>query len=743
MTCNHPGCGGSIVDGYCDTCGLAPAATSPAAATSPTAAVGAPASAGTVTPGDPASGGSTRLGSVAIGSARSDPASRPTRRLGVQRSQSQLGAGITVIPPAPPLDPLAAIMNPAVVSEDKRYCAKCGEAVGRSRSDRPGRTNGFCPKCGSNFNFEPGLQPGVVVGGQYEVVGCLAHGGMGWIYLARDRNVNNRWVVLKGLLNAGDEDGYRAAVAEKEFLAEVEHPLIVEIYNFVTAPDGMSYIVMEYVGGKAISAMLKDRMAANNGQFSAIPVDQALAFIIEVLPAFAYLHSHGMLYCDFKPANIIQVGESIKLIDLGGVRQAEDDVSPIYGTVGFQAPEVPSDGTTVASDIYTIGRSLAVMVFEFRGYQNRFVDSLPAADEVPLFAQHDSLYRLIQKATATRPEDRFQSAEELRDQALGVLREVVATEASTTAATTRATPSALFGVPAAATDVLGWAELPPLRLPREDPLTDWLAAIGDFTLDQLGQAPGNSLGLQITVARTALTLGDLALAATTADAILAEDPWEWRGLWIHGLVAMSNADPAAVELFNTVYGQVPGELAPKLALARACEQAGQFDVAVRMYQVCARTDATYIAPAQFGLARIGQARSDRAAALAALDRIPSTSRSWGEARYRRATLLAQPDATGRHQLGDLDTALRELDGAGVPAAQRLGLRLPILAAALEMTRTSAVPAGTTLGGLPVDERSLRIEMEQVYRDMAVTEEDRRERHALIDAANRIRPWTTV
>lgn len=743
MTCNQPGCGGSIVDGYCDTCGLAPAATSPAAATSPTAAVGAPASAGTATPGDPASGGSTRLGSVAIGSARSDPASRPTRRLGVQRSQSQLGAGITVIPPAPPLDPLAAIMNPAVVSEDKRYCAKCGEAVGRSRSDRPGRTNGFCPKCGSNFNFEPGLQPGVVVGGQYEVVGCLAHGGMGWIYLARDRNVNNRWVVLKGLLNAGDEDGYRAAVAEKEFLAEVEHPLIVEIYNFVTAPDGMSYIVMEYVGGKAISAMLKDRMAANNGQFSAIPVDQALAFIIEVLPAFAYLHSHGMLYCDFKPANIIQVGESIKLIDLGGVRQADDDVSPIYGTVGFQAPEVPSDGTTVASDIYTIGRSLAVMVFEFRGYQNRFVDSLPAADEVPLFAQHDSLYRLIQKATATRPEDRFQSAEELRDQALGVLREVVATEASTTAATTRATPSALFGVPAAATDALGWAELPPLRLPREDPLTDWLAAIGDFTLDQLGQAPGNSLGLQITVARTALTLGDLALAATTADAILAEDPWEWRGLWIHGLVAMSNADPAAVELFNTVYGQVPGELAPKLALARACEQAGQFDVAVRMYQVCARTDATYIAPAQFGLARIGQARSDRAAALAALDRIPSTSRSWGEARYRRATLLAQPDAAGRHQLGDLDTALRELEGAGVPAAQRLGLRLPILAAALEMTRTSAIPAGTTLGGLPVDERSLRIEMEQVYRDMAVTEEDRRERHALIDAANRIRPWTTV
>ena len=44
----------------------------------------------------------------------------------------------------------------------------------------------------------------MLVGGQYEVAGCLAHGGMGWIYLARDRNVNGRWVVLKGLLNSGD-----------------------------------------------------------------------------------------------------------------------------------------------------------------------------------------------------------------------------------------------------------------------------------------------------------------------------------------------------------------------------------------------------------------------------------------------------------------------------------------------------------------------------------------------------------
>ena len=127
-------------------------------------------------------------------------------------------------------------MDPAVVAEHKRFCAHCQAAVGRARGDQPGRTKGFCPKCRTPFDFDPRLQPGMLVGGQYEVAGCLAHGGMGWIYLARDRNVNGRWVVLKGLLNAGDPDAFQAAVAEKQFLAEVEHPLIVEIYNFVTAP---------------------------------------------------------------------------------------------------------------------------------------------------------------------------------------------------------------------------------------------------------------------------------------------------------------------------------------------------------------------------------------------------------------------------------------------------------------------------------------------------------------------------
>ena len=351
--------------------------------------------------------------------------------------------------------------------EDKRTCSKCGTAIGRGRDGKPGRTEGFCPQCGQQFSFTPKLQPGDLVGGQYEVAGALAHGGLGWIYLARDRNVSDRWVVLKGLLNSGDPDALAAAIAEQRFLAQVEHPLIVEIYNFVTH-EGAGYIVMEYVGGQSLKQILKQRMRDNNGAYDPLPVDQALAYILEMLPAFQYLHDLGLVYCDFKPDNMIQVGDAMKLIDLGGVRRIDDQESAIYGTVGYQAPEVAEVGPSVASDIYTIGRTLVVLCMEFRGYQGTYLHTLPPPESTPLFAQYDSLYWLIAKCCAPDPADRFASADELRAQLLGVLREVVARRNAGTALTSAASvlfeaPSTSRGGPRAGPTCPGCAPTPPTR----------------------------------------------------------------------------------------------------------------------------------------------------------------------------------------------------------------------------------------------------------------------------------------
>ena len=97
------------------------------------------------------------------------------------------------------------------------------------------------------------------------MLGCLAHGGLGWIYLARDRNVSDtvadRWVVLKGLIDTGDADAMAAAVTERRFLVEVDHPNIVKIHDFVQHPDpstgtDVGYIVMEYVGGQSLRDLL-------------------------------------------------------------------------------------------------------------------------------------------------------------------------------------------------------------------------------------------------------------------------------------------------------------------------------------------------------------------------------------------------------------------------------------------------------------------------------------------------------
>ena len=277
------------------------------------------------------------MGSALVGP---DSGRQPVRS-DAHRPRTRIGAGITTVPPAPPVDPAKAVMADPVVPEPRRNCPNCGEPVGRGKEGKPGEVEGECANCGTPFNFRPAIAAGELISGQHEDGALPAVDG--WIYLARDRNVSDRWVVLKGLLNAADEDASAAAKSEKEFLAAVEHPLIVEIYNFVQHEEAR-YIVMEYVPGRSITQLLKQRKEANNGNHDPLPVDWALAYVIEILPAFTYLHDGGLLYCDFKPDNLMQVGDSVKLIDLGAVRRIDDDVSPIFGTIGYQAPEVAELG---------------------------------------------------------------------------------------------------------------------------------------------------------------------------------------------------------------------------------------------------------------------------------------------------------------------------------------------------------------------------------------------------------------
>ncbi|WP_344497550.1 serine/threonine-protein kinase [Streptomyces enissocaesilis] len=484
--CQRPGCPGSYEDMgggevYCDTCGLAPVVPPSGLLSSPPTGIaaggrGSASARSGSRPSARSSSGSSRSStsrrSVSGRLSRSLPgtaASRSARSVSARSSgtpsgssgRNRLGAGLVSVPGVPRPDPRSAVMEHPEVPERRRFCSRsdCGAPVGRSRGERPGRTEGFCTKCGHPYSFVPKLGVGDIVHGQYEVMGCLAHGGLGWVYLAVDRAVSDRWVVLKGLLDTGDQDAMAAAISERRFLAEIEHSNIVRIYNFVEHLDQRTgsmdgYIVMEYVGGKSLKEIANERRGAT-GHRDPLPVEQACAYGIEALEALGHLHNRALLYCDFKVDNAIQQQDQLKLIDMGAVRRMDDDESAIYGTVGYQAPEVAEVGPSVASDLYTVARTLAVLTFDFQGYTNVFVDSLPDPDHIEVFRRYESFYRLLVRATDPDPARRFASATEMAEQLTGVLREVVALQ------TGRPRPalSTLFGPELRVTDTQLFAEL--------------------------------------------------------------------------------------------------------------------------------------------------------------------------------------------------------------------------------------------------------------------------------------------
>ncbi len=721
--CQQPGCTGSIFDGYCDVCG------SPAAGTAPVA---------TAAPETTRTRMSAHLGSTAFGSARVTSFGSPVVRRPSAKTQEagRIGAGLTRVPPAPALDPAKAVLRNPAVPLNARVCARCGSKVGQGSEGVDSRSEGFCPSCGAPYSFQVKLKAGDLVAGQYEVVGALAHGGMGWVYLATDRNVSGRWVVLKGMLNASDADARDAVIGEQRFLARVQHPAIVEIYNFVTH-DGGGYIVMEYVGGRSLKQLLKQRLQANDGTADPLPVEWSLAFLIELLPAFSYLHSLGLLYCDFKPDNAIQVGDSVKLIDLGGVRHAGDDDSPIYGTVGFQAPEVPTLGPSIASDIFTIGRTLLVLSADVPGYQSTYEFSVPPAEELPAFAAQDSLYRLLLKCCAANPNDRFASAEELRQQMLGVLREVVASQRPGVGSASAS--SALFEAPSVAGQGLAYQGLPRLRPDPADTQADFLERIADepapLRLASLEKAPESTVGVWLARGQVALELGQLPMVKAAWQKVLDLDPWEWRGIWLSGLGALAAKDYAGAQsAFNAVYGQLPGELAPKLALALACESGGEYDLAEVLYRICASTDAAYVTPAAFGLARIGSARDDRDAALAALAMVPITSRGYPEAMRQRVWELVR----GAADPASIDAALAAAENAKLDEATLTQYRVVLLRRAI---RLAADGQPALRRGASVSSQMLLAELADTYRKLADLQTDPAKRAGYLDLAVSLRPWS--
>ncbi|MFG1922627.1 tetratricopeptide repeat protein [Cryptosporangium sp. NPDC048952] len=766
-SCARSGCPGSYdADGYCDECGRkAPIGSSGSSRAGSSRGAGASRGTGPT--------GSTR----GTGPSRSTRSARSTRGTG----RGRLGGGMLDLPRVPQRDPATAVLPNPQVAQDRRFCGNpdCGKPVGRDRDGRPGRVEGFCPSCRTPFSFAPSLAPGTLVSGRYEVLGCLAYGGLGWIYLARDKNVgddvSDRWVVLKGLIDAGDPDAMAAAVSERRFLVTVDHPTIVKIHDFALHPDpktfaDIGYIVMEYVGGRSLRDLRTDAGA------QPLPLDQVLAYGLEILPAFGYLHDRGLLYCDFKPDNAIHTDDRLKLVDLGAVRRIDDAVSVVWGTVGYQAPEVSTDGPSFSSDLYTVARTMAVLSFDFRGFSGRYVDRLPEPSEQPLLAEQESYHRLLLRATHPDPAQRFESAADLSDQLLGVLRQVLSTEdgaprpATSTRFASEGSTFAPTAVPAGAAALPGGAAVGPVRtgggvsaggagalfdgvaiasalpVPQVDPADPgaaFLLATRDLSAADLAtaaeSAPQDSVEVPIAVARARILAGETTAARTLLDGLERD----WRIDWFRGLAALADGDPrAALAPLDAVYGTLPGELAPQLALAVAAEWAGEADAAFARYQQVWTCDHAYVSAA-FGLARVLHAGGDHAGAIEVLEEVPVSSSDHLTAQVAavRARLESQPSAAG---FLDVSARIERLPLDGEPRAR---LSAEVLTAVLtwlttDGRATAPRPSGT-VQGCPLTERDVRLGLEKVYRTLARLAPDADHRIALVDRANHVRPRTLV
>ena len=203
---------------------------------------------------------------------------------------------------------------------------------------------------------------GTVIDGRYTIDCPLASGGMGSVYLAQQRNLA-RPVAVKVVIGADDElvERFRR---EADALADVSHPAIVEVHDFIRAEQGHDrcYLVMSYVEGEDLEDYLERQPDQR------LPVAEAVSLITPIVSALVQLHAAGIVHRDIKPANIVRFQgadgrPAVKLVDFGIARRAVDagltSAGYIIGTPPYMAPEtLMAKPHTPVADVYAVGATL-------------------------------------------------------------------------------------------------------------------------------------------------------------------------------------------------------------------------------------------------------------------------------------------------------------------------------------------------------------------------------------------------
>ena len=267
--------------------------------------------------------------------------------------------------------------------------------------------------------------------GPYEILAPLGAGGMGEVYRARDTRLD-RTVAIKVLpqhLSSSPEVRQRFE-REAKTISQLSHPHICALYD-VGREGEIEYLVMEYLDGVTLS----DRLAKGP-----LPLEQTLRFGVEVADALDKAHRQGIVHRDLKPSNVMLTKSGVKLLDFGlakafepaaskesltsqPTRQALTQEGTILGTFQYMAPEqLEGKAADARTDIWALGCVLHEMATGQKAFAGASRASLIGAilhTEPPPIStvqpmSPPALDRVVKTCLAKDPEDRWQSAADIK-----------------------------------------------------------------------------------------------------------------------------------------------------------------------------------------------------------------------------------------------------------------------------------------------------------------------------------------